>query len=722
MSFNDHQQHGHSHGGGPGAIHGGGHNHAQHQPQQQQQQHGHSHGGSSGGGHGHNHNNNNNNNGADQQHQHVFGGMPEVIPHLQILTPNILEKTPAMLREQYMMVLEKYANQQVAQSEYPWSGPLPYSTVLMALEVAKQGDIKDFQTLVDRSNISTRTFVNMTDTTGNTALHFAVLKKQDSFVQYLIDNGALLDVENHDEGQTPLHWSCISTEASIVYRLVEAGADVHKLDKRGYNALMHAAQYNNINAVRYLVERGANLHSTDSMGHTALHWACYQGHASMGRYFIFKGVDINCIDDQGRTPLHWACHKGHKSVVAMLTTLKANRFIRDKEGNTPSDLARLKDFKEITDFIKSKDIDERFKSMKHYNYMWIGAGIMTLMLPIAFMCWLPFWMAVPAIGLVGYFAYYSMLANYWIPEYNNTYNPTILFISNVIWYVLYVVQLAPGTLEDNIVPHLLINVQMWFFFYFFLKLVFMDAGAVSRFHTEESSTRQFMSALEQNKPLPIICPTCLINRPVRSKHCPSCNQCNAKFDHHCIWINNCVAANNQTLFIILIFNYVLLVISGCIITLTYYANDPEAVLWSDGRLAWIQYNYINHTATFFFLVYGPILAFWIGKLGLSQIISIVFNKTTYEQIQERREYGLHGHSHGGANDDKPMESQREKEGQFTWQYVDFNAYNQGKMNNVKEFLFENNKYYNMFNIPIRGDDGYDTSNSSVNNHQSTSIV
>lgn len=50
----------------------------------------------------------------------------------------------------------------------------------------------------------------------------------------------------------------------------------------------------------------------------------------------------------------------------------------------------------------------------------------------------------------------------------------------------------------------------------------------------------------------MICYTCKWEKPARSKHCDMCDACVTKYDHHCMWVANCVGYDNYHYFMALL--------------------------------------------------------------------------------------------------------------------------------------------------------------------------
>lgn len=74
-----------------------------------------------------------------------------------------------------------------------------------------------------------------------------------------------------------------------------------------------------------------------------------------------------------------------------------------------------------------------------------------------------------------------------------------------------------------------------------------DPGTVTRLNVDElCKIFEFDDQLFSSAQ---ICRTCNTLKPARSKHCSLCGICVARFDHHCIWVNNCIGVGNHKWFL-----------------------------------------------------------------------------------------------------------------------------------------------------------------------------
>ncbi|CAD8094129.1 unnamed protein product [Paramecium sonneborni] len=120
------------------------------------------------------------------------------------------------------------------------------------------------------------------------------------------------------------------------------------------------------------------------------------------------------------------------------------------------------------------------------------------------------------------------------------------------------------------------------------------------------------------------CKKCCIPKPLRTHHCSQCRCCWQRMDHHCQWINNCVAKDNYKIFISMIFYASCLLVWVSISQYRVFLNVIETDV-SDFILFIIVLHYY-----FVLLIAVLITGFFIFHLYL-----ISQNKTTLEQLEDK---------------------------------------------------------------------------------------
>ncbi|KAG7456568.1 hypothetical protein MATL_G00237170 [Megalops atlanticus] len=166
--------------------------------------------------------------------------------------------------------------------------------------------------------------VNMTDSNGNSALHYSVSHSNSGVVSLLLDTGVCHVDRRNRAGYTAIMLAALASvrgeeDMQVVRRLFSAGDVNAKASQAGQTALMLAVSHGRQEMVQVLLDCGADVNAQDDEGSTALMCASEHGRTDITSLLLqHPGCDCSLVDNDGSNALSIAMEASHGDIAVLL--------------------------------------------------------------------------------------------------------------------------------------------------------------------------------------------------------------------------------------------------------------------------------------------------------------------------------------------------------------------------------------------------------------------
>ncbi|KAJ8264386.1 hypothetical protein GJAV_G00148560 [Gymnothorax javanicus] len=167
----------------------------------------------------------------------------------------------------------------------------------------------------------------------------------------LVSDAKKINAQDERTGDTPIIAACRRGSAKLAKYLLDQNADVTIRNKKQRTCLHYAAR-RTYSFLDYLMI--AILMPILLIGYFIMEEK-QRKNINLLKTILSSKVDINAVDYKGNTGLHYVCQRRSHRLVPLFLERNADISIKNKDGESPVDIARRLKFKKILTMLKKAD-------------------------------------------------------------------------------------------------------------------------------------------------------------------------------------------------------------------------------------------------------------------------------------------------------------------------------------------------------------------------------